>query len=470
MKFLFLASTILPLYLSDTAADCHYEEIKGKWLLHYTDGGLDNSVNCNDPNLEFKHTVEVSLDNINEVTRLDNFNSKGWFTLIYQQGFEIVLDQRKWFAYFWYNSEVNPWDYDNPIPDDVEVYDCMRTAPGWVHDVMSNDWACFYGKKVETETFKIASHNFIKSRQEPYIFDTYKSSSKPKHVSEFLQTSTKTENFNSRPKTKKEIKNKIKNSIITMKNSELTASVPQNFDWNDSNKVSPVKNQNSCGSCYAFASVGMYEARARVQTDNQWQPLFSEQEIVSCSAYSQGCNGGFPYLISKYAQDFGIVDTSCMAYNASDVECTSEYLDNSCFRYKVADYGYVGDHYGGATEYLIRKEVFENGPIAVSMDANCLHDYDSGVWIQPGNTETCDDAPVNGETSLRYDPYEYTNHVVLITGWGWDSETGLPFWNVKNSWGTDFGENGYFRIIRGIDNADIESLPAWSTMIPPYNV
>ena len=111
MKFLFLASAILPLYLSDTAADCHYEDIKGKWLFHYTDGGSDNSVNCNDPSLEFKHTVEISLDNINEVSRLDSFNSKGWFTLIYQQGFEIVLDQRKWFAYFWYNSEVNPWDY-----------------------------------------------------------------------------------------------------------------------------------------------------------------------------------------------------------------------------------------------------------------------------------------------------------------------------------------------------------------------
>ena len=71
---------------------------------------------------------------------------------------------------------------------------------------------------------------------------------------------------------------------------------------------------------------------------------------------------------------------------------------------------------------------------------------------------------------MKYDPYECANHVVLITGWGWDDETGLPFWNVKNSWETSFGKNGYFRIIRGIDNTDIEILTAWSTMIMIFRI
>merc|ERR1711879_270548 len=149
MKVLLISTLLAKLALSDTAADCHYETIKGRWVFHYTSGGFDNSINCEDPNLNFEHSMEVNFDNINEVTRLDkDFNSKGWFTLIYQQGFEIILNQRKWFAYFWYNPDVNPWDYDNPVPDDVIVYDCERTDKGWVHDVLSNDWACFYGEKV----------------------------------------------------------------------------------------------------------------------------------------------------------------------------------------------------------------------------------------------------------------------------------------------------------------------------------
>ena len=97
--------------------------------------------------------------------------------------------------------------------------------------------------------------------------------------------------------------------------------LPDNFNWNGDNSqnknfVSPVKDQQNCGSCYAFASVAMFESRARVQTNNKWEPVFSEQEIVSCSDYSQGCQGGFPFLISKYGQDYGLVEESCFPYTA----------------------------------------------------------------------------------------------------------------------------------------------------------
>ena len=57
-------------------------------------------------------------------------------------------------------------------------------------------------------------------------------------------------------------------------------------------------NIGSCGSCYSFSSVGMIEARLRVSTNNTEQPILSPQDVVSCSAYSQGCEGGFPYLIA----------------------------------------------------------------------------------------------------------------------------------------------------------------------------
>jgi cathepsin C len=77
-----------------------------------------------------------------------------------------------------------------------------------------------------------------------------------------------------------------------------------------------VRTQGSCGSCYAIAAVAMLEARVRIATGNEQQPRLSEQDVVSCSPYSQGCDGGFPYLVGKYLQDFGVVDDDCFPYAA----------------------------------------------------------------------------------------------------------------------------------------------------------
>lgn len=76
---------------------------------------------------------------------------------------------------------------------------------------------------------------------------------------------------------------------------ELVSNLPTEFDWrnvNGQNFVSPIRNQGTCGSCYAFASMAMLEARVRVESGNAKQPVFSTQNVVSCSSYSQGCEGG----------------------------------------------------------------------------------------------------------------------------------------------------------------------------------
>ncbi|OTF76585.1 hypothetical protein BLA29_014957, partial [Euroglyphus maynei] len=89
---------------------------------------------------------------------------------------------------------------------------------------------------------------------------------------------------------------------------KLVRGLPESYDWrnvNGINYVSPIRNQGDCGSCYSFASMAMLESRIRIQTNNTLKPVFSPQEIVDCSEYSQGCDGGFGYLIAgKYAQDF----------------------------------------------------------------------------------------------------------------------------------------------------------------------
>lgn len=77
--------------------------------------------------------------------------------------------------------------------------------------------------------------------------------------------------------------------------------LPNEFDWRNRggvNYISPIRNQENCGSCYAFGSMALYEARERIYTNNTVQKVYSTQDIVSCSQYSQGCEGGFPYLVA----------------------------------------------------------------------------------------------------------------------------------------------------------------------------
>ena len=79
--------------------------------------------------------------------------------------------------------------------------------------------------------------------------------------------------------------------------------LPEEFDWRNvdgKNYVSPIRNQGSCGSCYAFGTMAMFEARVRIMSNGSVTPVFSTQDIVSCSEYSQGCEGG-RYLISVCA-------------------------------------------------------------------------------------------------------------------------------------------------------------------------
>ena len=69
-----------------------------------------------------------------------------------------------------------------------------------------------------------------------------------------------------------------------------------------------------CGSCYAWAALGMLESRIRIVSNNSLNVSLSVQDVVECSPYSQGCSGGFPYLVGKYAEDFGLVHENCNPY------------------------------------------------------------------------------------------------------------------------------------------------------------
>lgn len=283
----------------------------------------------------------------------------------------------------------------------------------------------------------------------------------------------------------------------------------------------PVTNQGNCGSCYAVAISYILSARLRLNVQrvlfknavftnsnltmsdvlshfnsNLVQdvkatlkatlietPIASIQNLLSCSFYNQGCDGGYPYLAAKHIFEMGLPDRKCSPYKAMDINCKMpaenpisgvEILDGAaCSINKfifAKDYGYVGGYYQSSNEELIMKEIMNNGPVAAAIDApNEFYDYAKGIIFSEDESHIaqCSNNGEESESKLKYENFngfEYTDHAVSIVGWGESSEfledaskCYGKFWVVRNSWGDYWGEDGYIRMCRGQNKAALEN-------------
>lgn len=209
--------------------------------------------------------------------------------------------------------------------------------------------------------------------------------------------------------------------------------IPSTFDWRTQGVVSKVKNQGNCGSCWTFSTTGALEANWAIYKKSTKPPLLSEQQLVDCAQdfNNHGCNGGLPSQAFEYIKHVGGLETETdYPYTAKDGECV---FDVS----KAAADAYYGSHnITSGDEDAILEAVATNGPVSIAYDVtDDFMSYKSGVYVG----KTCGNV-----TST-------VNHAVLVVGYGHDSATNLDYWVVKNSWGTSWGENGYFRIQRGVN-------------------
>jgi len=228
---------------------------------------------------------------------------------------------------------------------------------------------------------------------------------------------------------------------MSVKRDVSKSDLPESWDWRNVsgvNYVSPVRHQGGCGSCYAFSSAGMLEVRIRIATNNTQQPILSPQHVVSCSQYSQGCQGGFAYLIAgKYAYDFGMIEEDSFPYVANNTECTIK-NEEEIKRWTVKDYYFVGGYYGATDAETIKREIVENGPVSISMLVHRdFKYYKSGVYAH-------EPIAFDSINPFRRVP---TSHAVLAVGWGVTDE-GVKYWIIKNSWGPTWGMDGYVHILR----------------------
>jgi cathepsin C len=223
--------------------------------------------------------------------------------------------------------------------------------------------------------------------------------------------------------------------------------LPDSFDWADHGVLDQVVNQGDCGSCYTVATVRMLSARNRVRkADNNAGP-FSINFPLHCAEYNQGCDGGYAFLQSKWSEDVGLIPAACFPYNTAG-SC-SDNIDPQCIKAhggaaKAKNHRYVGGYYGGSDEEDIKEELVRGGPIVVSFEPkDDFMYYHNGIYTS------------NLGDSIHQE-WEKVDHAVLLVGYG--EEQGKKFWRIQNSWGDDWGENGYFRIARGDNDSGVESI------------
>ncbi|MEE6477090.1 hypothetical protein FKM82_011354 [Ascaphus truei] len=245
--------------------------------------------------------------------------------------------------------------------------------------------------------------------------------------------------------------------------------LPDSFDsrqaWPNCPTIREVRDQGSCGSCWAFGAVEAISDRTCVHSNGKANVEVSAEDLLSCcgSECGMGCNGGYPASAWNYWKEKGLVSgglydshVGCRPYsippcehhvNGSRPSCKGEEGDTpKCLKKCEDGYGpdYNKDKHFGDTSYSvpsspkeIMAEIYKNGPVEAAFQVfSDFLAYKSGVYRH-----------ITGE--------EVGGHAIKILGWG--VEDGTPYWLVANSWNTDWGENGFFRIVRGEDHCGIES-------------
>jgi len=236
--------------------------------------------------------------------------------------------------------------------------------------------------------------------------------------------------------------------------------VSSSKDWTGT-ATTPVKDQGSCGSCWAFSATEQIESDFILQKGVKL--VLAPQELVDCTQHGQeryGCGGGapsaayrvikslggmelertYPYIFDDY--DYGmLVDVHSDILN--DVDYTDDYYYYKPFqkchfsksKAKVTVAGY--EVIGRGDENEMKKYVGSTGPLSVCLYAHTWHHYKGGI--------------------LSNCPNQKTDHCVQIVGYG--SQDGVDYWKVRNSWGASWGEHGSIRIKFGSNQCKITSNP-----------
>jgi len=253
---------------------------------------------------------------------------------------------------------------------------------------------------------------------------------------------------------------------LPVKKAERVENMPAEFDarkqWSNCPSIAEIRDQSSCGSCWAISAAEVMTDRQCISKKETFH--YSASDIMSCcDSCGDGCNGGYPYAAMQYWKDTGVVSgglyqshqgckpypflkcnhhvqgplPDCSNYNFNTPACKHKCEDSYNTPYSD-DRHYASSAYQvDSDEEQITKELQKNGPVQGAFTVyGDFPNYKSGVYQH-----------VSGQM--------LGGHAIRILGWG--VENGSKYWLVANSWNENWGDHGYFKILKGSDECGIES-------------
>jgi uncharacterized protein YjdB/predicted secreted protein len=226
-----------------------------------------------------------------------------------------------------------------------------------------------------------------------------------------------------------------KRSATSESDSDTTPSIglPQSFNWCDEYGCTPIKDQGNCGSCWAFATAGVFENEIKIK-DNKTVDL-SEQYLISCNDEGYSCNGG--WWAHDYHQDqfvkgeseAGAVSEATKKYAAANISCAPQ--PNAKIA-KIESWSSISSNPNAVpSTAAIKQAIYDHGPIAAAVCVDfAFNNYSGGIF--KGSSQSCG----------------AVNHGIVLVGWNDDGQ----YWILRNSWGTWWGEAGYMNIGYGVNS------------------
>lgn len=221
----------------------------------------------------------------------------------------------------------------------------------------------------------------------------------------------------------------------------MKPSALSSIDWREYGVVSPVKNQGNCGSCWSFSVTGNVESLWVISGNNA--TLLSEEEMIACDnkGHNDGCDGGLMQAaliwIRKYRNGYlsSAASYPFTSNNGRTAVCNISRGKPGAY---ISDWGEIR-----RTEQTLASAVSTIGPISIGIDSRSWDYYIGGIMT----------ACISGAL----------DHAALVVGF--DSDNSPPYWIVKNSWGANWGEQGYIRIKMGQNLCLIADIPC-TALVP----
>jgi len=522
-----LLFAVLPGVSGDLPVHCLRHQVEGEWIFSLGPMSKHRS-SCGHQHPDVEDKQPQGLDGPSTAKRITlsepnvaktATGSEGTFTMVYDEGFEVKIDDHIFFAFSKFDP---PGKGESNYTENAKRSHCGQTLRGWYRDHTRTKWGCYTAAKAHQSlsllsvvpgpkpfsrsydkprelawhTHKVHRLNMLQLSWTARVYHRFVGKSlrqlntyagiKRTLPRQSLSGIPVRNGFNALieldhqtcpelPTMKRVAAGAILRNLM-MKGQkplkpcqlkrqlqvfsqpvdtlvlEVEKSLPKAFDWRKvrgHNWLEPVMDQSDCGSCYMVSTLRMLSARHKITTNNPSAEPWSISFPLHCAEYNQGCKGGYGFLSSKWSEDVGLLPASCLPYNTSgtcESRCDPKSLKK---RYRAANHHMVGGWYGNGSSVPMMLELHKNGPMVVSFEpTDDFMMYSGGIFSQ---AEMSVPAPL----VKSHSEWQKLDHAVLLVGWG--EESGQKFWIVQNSWGADWGEGGYFRIARDINDSGVES-------------